>query len=76
MLYQEIRSGHLPGPGGPRPGGRSTAAGKPRSTPSQTLQPLLSLQARLVEMQRQLGEAIDTIELAIKGEGLEPIRFS
>jgi DNA-binding SARP family transcriptional activator len=72
VLYEQIRSGRLLGPGEARPGGSSAAADQARSTPSQTPHCLLSLQLRLVEMQRQLAEAIDTIELAIKGEGLEP----
>ena len=72
MLHQEIRSGRLRDPGKARPEGTSVAAGKPLSTLPHTPQGLRSLQLRLVEMQRQLEEVIDTIDLAIKGEGLEP----
>jgi two-component SAPR family response regulator len=65
MLYKEIRSSHLLDPDETRPEGRSAAPGKTWSTSAQTSHCLTSLQLMLVQMQRQLQEAIDTIELAI-----------
>lgn len=65
MLCEEIRSSHLLAPDESRPEGKSAAPGKALATSSQTSRCLSSLRLMLAQMQRQLQEAIDTIELAI-----------
>ena len=69
VLYEEIRSSHFLGPDEPRPDGKSAAPGLIWSTSPQTSHCLTSLQLMLFQMQRQLQEAIDTIELAIHRSG-------
>jgi DNA-binding SARP family transcriptional activator len=64
-LYKEIRSGRLLDPDEPRPEGRVAASDRTPSTSPQTSPCLNSLQLMLVQMQRQLQEALDTVELAI-----------
>jgi hypothetical protein len=65
MLYEAIRSGRRLEHGESRPEGKSAAADRARSTPPQAPQYLIPLQLRLVQMQRQLQEALDMIELVI-----------